>query len=368
MTGQDCSSDWGLDTVLRMGKDRGWRRCYKCWSLVELTPGCSHITCRCEAEFCYVCCAVWDPTNGCPNYCSSEEESELCRVEEGTRISSEATDKAEREVAMATLANEALEAQKRMEESQDFRELRERQTSERDRFCAFEERMKWHMWDRLGQTKVDLLSRYTELEEEMKERHSRDAILLEDRQVNAEMDLRAKQNQNERVVHGRLRHMEAYCHGLGQFSGPGSEGSVRSSSGSERPRVVTERDLQELGFQYNIRGDMDRLHQSRINVLREKQSKRMEKLLDTQQNEEEKLGQDKQTAIERLDKAFTAEAEEFNALFQQRKERLERRWRLSAEISRKGLESKHGAPFASLPDLDWPEPSRRPEALSVVLG
>lgn len=59
--GQDCPDDWELDAVLKMGEKSGWRRCYKCRMLVELNTGCTHMTCRCKAQFCYICGAVWNP-------------------------------------------------------------------------------------------------------------------------------------------------------------------------------------------------------------------------------------------------------------------------------------------------------------------
>src|SRR4051812_8646791 len=57
--GRDCPADRELAEVLRLGAESGWRRCHKCRNLVELTAGCSHVTCRCKAQFCYLCGAVW---------------------------------------------------------------------------------------------------------------------------------------------------------------------------------------------------------------------------------------------------------------------------------------------------------------------
>lgn len=44
--GQDCPEDYELEAVLKIGENAGWRRCYKCRTLVELTQGCTHMTCR----------------------------------------------------------------------------------------------------------------------------------------------------------------------------------------------------------------------------------------------------------------------------------------------------------------------------------
>ena len=42
--------DWELDAVLHLGENKGWKRCYKCRNLVELTHGCTHMTWYVEAK------------------------------------------------------------------------------------------------------------------------------------------------------------------------------------------------------------------------------------------------------------------------------------------------------------------------------
>lgn len=48
---EDCPQDYGLGPTLEQAERAGWRRCYRCRALVELTSGCRHITCKCRAEF-----------------------------------------------------------------------------------------------------------------------------------------------------------------------------------------------------------------------------------------------------------------------------------------------------------------------------
>ena len=48
---EDCPQDYGLGPTLDQAERAGWRRCYHCRALVELTSGCRHITCKCRAEF-----------------------------------------------------------------------------------------------------------------------------------------------------------------------------------------------------------------------------------------------------------------------------------------------------------------------------
>jgi hypothetical protein len=341
--GQDCPADWELDAVLKMGENQGWRRCYKCRNLVELIQGCSHITCRCKAQFCYICGAVWDPTVGCPNYCSGEEELERRRAEEAARVAAAAAEKAEQEAQEAAMAAEMAEASKRSEENEIINALRDDQLDERDRFNAFERKMKWLMWTRHGQSKVDLLDRYEELEAKMRERHLRTSTHLEDRQVGAEMELRASQKQAERSVRIRLKHMEAYCDGLG-----------RGASGVNPARIVTERDLRELGQQYNLRDDLERLHQSKINVMRDKQAKQMEELVYRQEEELGKLSTRQQNEIDALEETFAIEEERFYNLFVERRERLCRRWTLAEEVMRARLEQQSGVKYGPLPPIEWP--------------
>jgi hypothetical protein len=45
--------------VLAMGVQEGWKRCPACTTLIELTIGCYHMTCRCRKQFCYLCAATW---------------------------------------------------------------------------------------------------------------------------------------------------------------------------------------------------------------------------------------------------------------------------------------------------------------------
>ena len=339
--GQDCPMDWELDAVLLMGEKSGWRRCYKCRNLVELTQGCSHITCRCKAQFCYICGAVWDPTVGCPNYCSGEEELERRRVEEEARAAEMEAEKLEREEAERIEAAEKLEAEKRTAESVEMNNLRAQQIIDRDRFCTFERKMKWSMWTRHGQAKIDVLDRYTELQSKMVERHTKTSTHLEDRQVGAEMELRASLKQAERSVQIRLRHMEAYCDGLG-----------RTANGPAR--VITERDLRELGQQYNVRDDLDRLHQSKINVMRDKQAKQMEQLLQRQEEEQEKLAGKQELELEALDESFVAEEAEFEKVFRERKDRMLKRWALIEEVERKGLQNETKLKYAPMIPPEWP--------------
>ncbi|KAK5633927.1 hypothetical protein RRF57_009641 [Xylaria bambusicola] len=341
--GQDCPNDWELDAVLKIGERSGWRRCYKCRTLVELTYGCTHMTCRCRAQFCYICGAVWDPAVGCPNFCNGDEEMERRRQEEEARAAALAAEEAIKQEAAAKEAAEELAAEERTKNCDEFKVLRAKQTKEMERFGAFERKSKWSVWTRHAQQKVALVEKHSAAIEKMLERHAKTSANLEDRQVLAEMELRSTLEQSEKHVRVRLKHMEAYCDSLGH------------TRASEMPsRIVTEKDLRELGQQYNIEKNMKQLHQARINVMRDQQAKALEQLLERQEGEMKRLMEKNTKEVEHLESDFADEEDILATVFSARQSSLDTRWKLEVEILRRELESERGVRYNSLSPLEWP--------------
>ncbi|KAI0444490.1 hypothetical protein F4803DRAFT_560853 [Xylaria telfairii] len=331
-TGQDCPNDWELEAVLQIGERAGWRRCYKCRTLVELTYGCTHMTCRCRAQFCYICGAVWDQVVGCPNFCNGDEELERRRQEEEARIAALEAEEAIKQEAAAREEAEELETEARTRNCREFKALRDEQKS------------KWLIWTRHAQEKNLLVEKHSAAVEKMLERHDKTSANLEDRQVAAEMEFRCTLEQSEKHVRVRLKHMEAYCDGLGH-----------SPSSETPPRVVTEKDLRELGQQYNLEKNMKQLHQARINVLRDRQAKALEQLLERQESEVERLREKNTKEVEHLESGFGDEEDSLATTFSARQSMLETRWKLEMEIMRKELENERGKKYNLLPALEWPQ-------------
>ncbi|KAI1269922.1 hypothetical protein F5Y18DRAFT_372016 [Xylariaceae sp. FL1019] len=63
----NCPEDHELQRVVNMGEDNGWKQCIKCKSMIELTIGCYHMTCRCKHQFCYLCGVEWKKCR-CPQW------------------------------------------------------------------------------------------------------------------------------------------------------------------------------------------------------------------------------------------------------------------------------------------------------------
>jgi hypothetical protein len=314
------------------------------------------MTCRCKAQFCYICGAVWDPAVGCPNFCNGEEEMERRRLEEEARAAEQEAEKAAREAAAALEAAEKVEAERRTKASPEFDRLRADMAEELERFRSFERKAKCLMWSRHASRKLATVDKYTDQIEKTKERHAKTAAHLEDRQIAAEMELRATLEQSERSVKIRLRHMEAYCHGLGRnpdLTAPPAPG-VATATGLPG-RVVTERDLRELGQQYNLRDGMERLHQAKINVMRDRQAKRMEELLERQDRELERLVERREAEVETVAGEFAAEEDALARAFSERRRLVTRKWELDVERTRRELEDKLGARFAPIEVPGWPD-------------
>jgi hypothetical protein len=240
-------------------------------------------------------------------------------------------------------AAEKLEADQRTKESPEFQVLRDSQVKEMERFLLYEKKTKWLMWTRQSQERLRLVEKHAGLVGKMKERQAKTSADLEDRQVQQELELRSTLDASERSVRIRLKHMEAYCDGLGQ-----------KPEKHMPKRIVTERDLRELGQQYNVEKNMKQLHQAKINVMRDRQAKKLEELLQRQDDELDKLLDKNRTEMESLESAFGDEEDALSVTLNRRKRTVQKRWQLSMQILQKELEAEKGLRFSVLEPLEWP--------------
>ena len=64
--GAECPESTSADAVLATAMEMKWQQCFSCQAIVEKAKGCNHMSCRCGAQFCYVCGHKWK-TCGCPH-------------------------------------------------------------------------------------------------------------------------------------------------------------------------------------------------------------------------------------------------------------------------------------------------------------
>ncbi|RYP47580.1 hypothetical protein DL768_006366 [Monosporascus sp. mg162] len=139
-----CPQDRDLLRTNELAGEEGWKRCYGCGAYVEHREACQHMTCRCGAQFCYVCGAMW---RTCA--CTMEQLADIkqeAAARRQARQDREAQEEAELREALRLIAEfereEALKAelQARLAEERRQRELEERIRREEARRAAVEAR------------------------------------------------------------------------------------------------------------------------------------------------------------------------------------------------------------------------------------
>ncbi|KAK8156557.1 hypothetical protein BKA80DRAFT_337170 [Phyllosticta citrichinensis] len=63
----ECPKDEQTLQLLRLAEELKWQRCYQCRAMIEIDTGCYHMTCKCGAEWCYVCGMRWKDCT-CPMF------------------------------------------------------------------------------------------------------------------------------------------------------------------------------------------------------------------------------------------------------------------------------------------------------------
>ena len=224
----------------------------------------------------------------------------------------------------------------------ELRRLRASQTDEQSRFIRFEDDQYRLMHFKHEEMKKDLQTRFSEQERTLQERHAEALISLEHRHLSAEVDLNKALELERQGCETRLRHMQAYC-------------NPKSNIAGMPTRVVSMKDYHLLEQQYHTRNGMDNLHRSRINVLREKQGKQLERISAKQEAERETLSNDHRKQLIELDFTHQSEEEHLRQEFEARKRRLISRWALAEAIERRKIENQTGESHGPLPAVPWPD-------------
>ncbi|KAK4946972.1 hypothetical protein LTR10_014114 [Elasticomyces elasticus] len=243
------------------------------------------------------------------------------------------------------------EAVKRSMESKDLLNLRMSQLEEKARFLEFQTSLISQLAARKEQKRSEKRIEHDQVIAEQIHKNDRAIEALEARQLEEEMKMQKEQELEKRAVLIRLRHMEAYCHNptppptLTPSSGPDATGSAFPS------RKVTDKDYHNLAQQYRERDVMDTLHASKINVLRGKQKKAVERLMARKERELENMEKEQEKEIAGIDQDFAAQEAELRVALDAKRGRLETRWKTQALIERTRLERAKGLKHAALPDV-----------------
>lgn len=235
---------------------------------------------------------------------------------------------------------EALASRQRSISNSVLKKLRTTQLQEQLRFISFKASQHQLMRTKQLQQKRDALNQYHQRQKDTHTRHAEALVSLENRHLTTEADLHRTLQLERQACDTRLKHMQAYC-------------NPRSTVQDMPSRVVTKADYRQLEQQYHIRNGMDNLHASRINVLRERQGKQVERIMAKQETELKTLESDFEHANEELDAKFQDEDSQLQQEFEDRKNRLVARWRISEAIERHRLELQTGDDYGPLPMITW---------------
>ena len=235
---------------------------------------------------------------------------------------------------------QAIAGRRRSISNPTLRKLRTTQLQEQLRFISYEASQKRLMRTKHLQQKRDGLSQYHQRQKDTHARHAEALTSLETRHLTTEVELQRTLQTERQACETRLKHMQAYC-------------NPRSTVEGMPSRVVTKADYRQLEQQYHVRNGMDNLHASRINVLRERQGKQIERIMAKQETELENLESDFERQNEELDAKFHSEEAQLQESFAERKRRLVSRWNVAEAIERRRLELQSGEEHGPLPVISW---------------
>ncbi|KAI0596655.1 hypothetical protein F4775DRAFT_603464 [Biscogniauxia sp. FL1348] len=166
--GAACPQDRDLARTQELADAEGWKRCPGCRAFVEHREACQHMTCRCGAEFCYVCGARWRTCG-----CTMEQLLALKRGADARR-----RDRRDRELLEEAEVQDALRLIEEYEREEALKaELRRR---ERERLA--EERRRRELEERIrreGERRKAVEAKFRELREVFSYLHELQRLLVQ---------------------------------------------------------------------------------------------------------------------------------------------------------------------------------------------
>lgn len=162
-----CPQDRELQRTEELAEEEGWKRCPGCRAFVEHREACQHMTCRCGAQFCYVCVAPWRTCR-----CTMEQLQEIKSAAQRRRRR-----RAAREDAEAAEAAEAI----RLVEEFEREEARKAELLHAERERLEQERRRHELAERLrreGARRRAVATRHRGLRADLAALHDRQRVLV----------------------------------------------------------------------------------------------------------------------------------------------------------------------------------------------
>ncbi|OKL63283.1 hypothetical protein UA08_01867 [Talaromyces atroroseus] len=277
--------------------------------------------------------------------------------------------------------------QRSMDDAQ-LKSLFERHREERSRFV----RLQNELLDSLKEAHLVVIAERKRqnaiAEKEKQEQNNGYISRMEERQLSVEIDQMKEFQKTKRNSQTRIKYMEGYVSTSsppqspvlsGRESRPHSacfepiprrqsQASYSSDGGSQQPqyRIVTRRQKEQLAQEYLDRDSMDRLHEARIKVLRERQEQRLQETTARLERELEMLVHKNAETIGELERDHQRAEQEMLRVFEAKKHRLRRRWNIEEAILRTKLEHQNGVPYGPLPIISFSVPDHDEDSRALL--
>jgi hypothetical protein len=198
----ECPRDANLQATLQVANEEGWRRCYSCNALVEHNQGCIHMTCRCKAQFCYICGSRWRTCT-----CSDAELQRLLQAANMRRLAAQGL---EQEIENRRRADQAAIAAAEAEAAEMreiLRQIEQLETEEAERLAREEEEFRLaaiasrqrHEEERI----LAISKKYFDLRSELDFLHSIQRVTMTERYEEEHKALRQQEKMRKAML---LRH------------------------------------------------------------------------------------------------------------------------------------------------------------------
>ncbi|KAL1957368.1 hypothetical protein VTO42DRAFT_6048 [Malbranchea cinnamomea] len=234
--------------------------------------------------------------------------------------------------------------------SPELSSLRSTQEKQKERHLAFRK----ELLEELAEVHRDILDRQRDQnkqsEEELANKHLARAARIEENQLSAELALIEDFKREKQALQSRIRHMEAYFRTPALLSedDPGSTSDPKPS-----PRQYTQEQRDRLRQKYHERDSMDRLHESKIKVMRDRQAKQLEEAIHKMEREAAELAKENSRLYQEVEKRCQVEELATLAWLEMREKRLAAKWILEEAILRKKLELATNLTYGPLPLLSF---------------
>ncbi|KAF3482262.1 uncharacterized protein GIQ15_05021 [Arthroderma uncinatum] len=177
------------------------------------------------------------------------------------------------------------------------------------------------------------------------------AARLEERDLVAEISLVAELQREKQALQTSIRHMEAYFN----TPPPSLSSSKNDFYKNLQPRELTDQKRNRLYQSYHELNTLDALHESKIKVLRDKQTRNFQERLRNMELDAVTFAKMNESALHALEKRRRDEISDAIAWLDCRKRRLIYKWSLEEGIARKQLEIETKQTYGPLPAISFDE-------------